>query len=108
MNIVQLKDRPDLKAIVAAVDPTFRRQKVILTEGRNEVRISGTYWDGGSISCYYLVNVATRHCTPLASCAPPQFGGPKEDPVQPLQEGFAVVEMGTFCGRPATPTIFLP
>lgn len=108
MNIVQLKDRPDLKAIIAAVDPTFRRQKAILTTGRSSVHLSGTYWDGGSISCYYLVNTATRQCTPLPSYAPPQFGGPREDHELALQEGFAVVCMGTFCGKPATPTIYLP
>lgn len=108
MDIVQLKDRPDLKAIIAMVDPTWRKQKAILTTGRNEVQLSGTYWDGGTCNNYYLVNLKTRRCTPLPNYAPPQFGGPKEDPVQQLEDGFAVVRMGIFCGKPATPIIYLP
>lgn len=108
MDIVQLNTRPDLLKIIKTVDPTFRRQKAILAKPSNHVRLSGTYWDGGSCSIYYQVNTATGTVTPLSSYSPPQFGGPREDPVHPLTEGLVVVEMGTFCGKPATPTIYMP
>jgi hypothetical protein len=107
METVTLKDRPDLLKIIRAVDPKFRKQKAFLHH-RNEVTLSGTYWDGGSRSSYFLVNLDTGYVKPAAHYAPPQYGGPRQDPVQKIEAGFAVVEMGIFCGKPATPSIYLP
>jgi hypothetical protein len=107
METITLKDRPDLQKIVKMVDPKCRKAKAFLHR-RNEVALSGTYWDGGSRSSYYLVNLATNEVTAAGRDAPVQFGGPRVDPVQKIEVGFAVVELGTFCGKPATPAIYLP
>jgi len=107
MHTVALKERPELLKIIKLVDPKFRKQNAFLHRQTTEVRLSGTYWDEGSRSSYYLVNLDTNQVVALDHCSPPQFGGPKEDPVQHLQPGFAIVEMGVFCGKPATPSIYL-
>lgn len=107
METITLKDRPDLQKIVKMVDGKCRKAKAFLHR-RNEVTLSGTYWDSGSRSQYYLVNLNSGTVTPCASFAPVQFGGPREDRVQKIEPGFAVVETGTFCGKPATPSIYLP
>lgn len=107
MQVVQLKDRPDLKAIVKAVDPKFRRQKAFLRSGVDRVCIRGTYWDEGSITDYHLVNIATLRVTPIPRQAPPQFGGAAVDPMQCLQAGECVVATGVCQGLPATPVIYM-
>jgi hypothetical protein len=106
MEVVILKDRPDLQKIVKMVDYKFRKAKAYLHR-RNEVTLSGTYWDGGSRSKYYLVDLHGGAVSECAGVAPAQFGGPRVDPVQRVEPGFAVVEMGTFCGKPSTPSIYL-
>ena len=104
MDIVTLQPGTDLANIVKLVS---KKRKAILARPTTEVRISGSYWDGGSRSDYFLVNIATKEVVPIPGVSPMQFGGPKEDPVQHLQPGFAIIEAGTFCGKPSTPTVYL-
>ena len=104
MEVVALQAGTKLANIVKLVS---KKRKAFLAAPTTEVRMSGTYWDGGSRSNYFLVNLATKEVKPLAGVAPVQFGGPCVDPVQHLQVGYAVIEAGTFCGKPATPTVYL-
>lgn len=102
MEIVLLKSRPDIAALVKLVS---KKHKAFIATPRPEVTLRGTYWDGGSRSEYYKVHLASKHLQKLPSVSPPQFGGPREEPVHKLEPGYAVIEAGTFCGKPATPTI---
>jgi len=104
MDIVSLQSGTDLADIVKLVS---KKRKAIIARPCTEVRISGSYWDGGSRSDYFLVHIASKTVTPIAGVAPMQFGGPKEDPIQKIEPGYAVIEAGTFCGKPSTPTIYL-
>jgi hypothetical protein len=83
-----------------------RKRRVILARPTEKVSISGSYWDEGSRSDYFLVDLNTNLVTPIPGVSPPQFGGPKSDPEVHLLVHQAVVCAGTFCGRPATPTIY--
>ena len=103
MDIVTLQPGTTLANVVKLVS---KKRKAILGRPTTEVRLSGTYWDGGSRSDYFLVDLSTMRATALGHVSPPQFGGPKEDPVQHLQPGFAIVEAGVFCGKPSTPVVF--
>lgn len=105
MEIVKLKAGTTLAAIVKLTGS--RKRSAIIARPATEVRLSGAYWDGGSRSDYFLVNMKTMECVALPHTNPPQFGGPKEDPVQHILPHQAVIEAGTFCGKPATPTVYL-
>lgn len=104
MDIIALTPGTDLANIVKLVS---KKRKAILARPTTEVRLTGTYWSEGSRSEYFMVNIKTKEIVPMACVAPPQYGGPKEDPVAHLQPGFAIIEAGIFCGKPATPTIYL-
>lgn len=104
MDIVALQPGTKLAEICKLVS---KKRKAIIARPTTEVRLSGTYWDGGSRSDYFLIDLNTMQVVPLAGSAPPQFGGFREDPVQHLQRHQAIVEAGTFCGKPSTPTVYL-
>ncbi len=105
MDIVTLQPGTDLARIVRLVGS--KKRKAIIARPCTEVRISNSYWDGGSRSDYFLVDVKHMTYRNIPGVSPMQYGGPKEDPVVKLEPGFAVVEAGTFCGKPATPTIYI-
>lgn len=105
MELIKLKDRPDIARLVRLVS---RKQKAFLARPTNQVSLSNTYWDGGSRSVYFLVHVDSGKVDCLPAVAPAQFGGPKQDPVQALSPGYAVIDAGVFCGQPATPVVYLP
>jgi len=104
MDIIALKDYKDIAALTKLVS---KKQKAILAKRTTSVRISCTYWDEGSKSEYHLIHIASKRVVPLAAQAPYQYGGLKEDPIQLIEKGYAVVEAGTFCGKPATPVVYL-
>lgn len=104
MDIVALQPGTTLANIVKLVGS--KKRKAILARPTEKVVLSGTYWDGGSRSDYFLVDLKTMQARPLAHYSPPQFGGPREDPAVELQPHQAVVEAGVFCGKPSTPTVY--
>jgi hypothetical protein len=105
MEMVTLQRGTQLYDICKLVS---KKKRAILATPSNTVRISGTYWDEGSRREYFLIDLATMRATPLPSYGPPQFGGPLQDPVNPLEDGYAIVCAGISCGKPATPVVFLP
>lgn len=104
MDIVTLTPGTDLARMVRLVS---RKRRAIMARPATQVTLSGTYWEGGSRSDYFLVDLNTWQVSPIAGVAPPQFGGPQTAPVQTIQPHQAVIEAGTFCGRPGTPTVYL-
>lgn len=80
-----------------------RKVKVKVT---NSVSISGTYWDGGSKSYWYAVNLMTRQSVPLAAQAanlapwdPRHIAAMNATPTIP--PGAVIVEHSIFCGKDA-------
>lgn len=106
MPILELKQYPELQAVVRAAFPSYRKHKVIISVTAS-VELTGTFWDGGSRSSYVAVELATKRSKGAPQYAPPQFGGPRVAPCVELPPGVAIVECGTFCGKPATAHLYL-
>lgn len=103
---IKLSDNPEMKRIVRAAFPSYKKHEVALSFAET-VTISGTYWDGGSRSTYIAVEINTLRTLGAPHYNPLQFGGPKENPKVEIPAGVAILEGGTFCGKPATVHVFL-
>jgi hypothetical protein len=103
---IDLKTAPELRQLVQAADPTYKKHKVMLRI-TPRVTLSGTYWDGGTRSTYTAVNLSTKTASGAPQYDPPQFGGPRSTPEVELPQGACIVETGIFCGKTATATIYL-
>jgi hypothetical protein len=101
-----LKEHPDIKRLVLAVDRTYRKPKVYFSD-TDKVRLTGTYWDGGSRSTYTAINIATLETGRAEQYAPPQFGGPSKPLEVAIPAGVAVIETGVFQGKTATAHVYI-
>lgn len=106
MQTVTLKDHPEVLRAIRAADPTYRKTKAFIYT-RESVTLHGTYWDGGSRSTYTAVELATGRNKGAPQYAPPQFGGPRQAPEVQIPPDVVIVETGTFCGKPATATVYV-
>lgn len=104
--IISLAQNPEIREVVRAVHPKYRKHNVILYDALS-LELGGTYWDGGSRWIYDAVNLSTRRVESAAQYAPPQFGGPVNAPRVDIPEGVAIVRTGIFCGKPAVVTVFV-
>jgi hypothetical protein len=105
-EIILLSQHPEIARVIRSVDPKYRKHKAIVA-GAERVTLSGTYWDGGSRSSYTAVNLETGLSLGAPQYSPPQFGGPRVDPVVELPEGVVIVRTGIFCGKTETAKIFI-
>ncbi len=99
---ITLKEFPKLRQMVEGVS---RKQKgqVVLSD---EVELSGTYWDEGSRSEYFISQGGRAR--PIGyRVNPPQFGGPRENPKVKIPGGGAIIEAGIFRGKPSFPTFYI-
>jgi hypothetical protein len=120
---VKLKDAPEIKRLVLAAFPSYRKLNASLSVFYGNVNIN-SYWDGGSRSEYAIVDLATMQRKSLPTRTHPYFDVAArgminaEDSIikvdhvgnvelKVLPEGFALVEAGTFCGKPATAHVYL-
>lgn len=105
-TIFAVKEYPELLAVIRAAFPSYRKHKVIVSV-TDSVELAGTFWDGGSRSSYVAVELASNRSKGAPQYAPPQFGGPRVAPRVTLPVGVAIVECGTFQGKPATAHVFI-
>lgn len=123
MQTIELKTAPELKRIINAAFPSYKKQKAWLSAFTGKENIS-SYWDGGSRSEYALVELATMRRMSVPSRLHPYYdvaskglANQETDVIETdhvgnvylkvLPEGFALIEAGTFCGKPATAHVFL-
>jgi hypothetical protein len=104
--IVKLKEFPELLRVVRAADPSYRKHQAIVN-AVEKLSLGGSHWSGGSRSTYTAVNLVTMQSKGAPQYDPPQFGGPKTDPIVSIPEGAAIVATGVFCGKTATATVYL-
>lgn len=102
MEHITLKDHPKIAALVRLVS---RKHKAFVRR-QDFVSLDGTSWDGGSRNSYYKVHIGSQVIEAMPHSAPVQFGGTVPAPLH-IEPGYAILEAGTFCGRPSTPTIYL-
>lgn len=120
---VKLKEHPEVKAIVTAGFPSYRKLSASISPFGSGVRIN-SYWDGGSRSEFAIVDMTTGRRMPLPTSTHPYFDVARHGAVnvdsphlaidhvgnatlKVLPEGFALVEAGTFCGKAATAHVYL-
>jgi len=106
MQRIDLKTAPELVKVIRAADSTYRKHQATLSASET-VRLSGTYWDGGSRSTYTAVDLVTGRSKGAPQYDPPQFGGPMVDPVVAIPEGIAIVETGIFQGKQAIARVYV-
>lgn len=98
---------PEIRQIVNAAfgGYTGRTCKI---EIREQVSLSGGYWDGGSKTDYVLVDLATmRAAAPQVNLgAPPGFGGVSSPPLVTLTSAAVIVAHSIFCGKDMGLTIY--
>lgn len=78
-----------------------RKKQFRFSSGHSIVNVD-SYWDGGSRSFYRVVNIDTGLSVEPQGNAP--FGANGRLGYG-LIKGDIVIETGTFCGKPATPTL---
>lgn len=124
MNSYNLRENPELKRIVVAGFPSYKKHTVYLgTFPENGMNIN-SYWDGGSRDEYAIVNLETGKRGSLPTSTHPYFditaqglanqdnGVIETDHVgnvrlKILPENFAIIRAGTFCGKAATAFVYL-
>lgn len=118
----ELKSAPELKRVVLAAFPSYRKLRCTFSAFQGEENIN-SYWDGGTKDEFAIVELSTMQRRALPSKTHPfyevaRYGmANKENEVirtdhvgniylKLLPAGFALVKAGTFCGKPATAHIF--
>lgn len=107
LRVVTLKTAPQLRRIVVAADPSYKKHNAFFTVA-DQVALSGTSWDGGTRDTYRFVDIDTgKTIRKLPHYDPPEFGGTAPTPQAQLTDGVAVVRTGTFMGKTATAHVFV-
>lgn len=102
MEHITLKDHPNIAAIVRLVS---RKHKAFVRR-QDYVSLDGTAWDGGSRNSYFKVHIGNRTVEALPHTGFGHIGAEVPPPLH-IEPGYAILEAGIFCGKPATPTIYL-
>jgi hypothetical protein len=123
MNIIEsLKNAPEVKQVITAAFPGYKKHRAYLSEF-SPMQIN-SYWDGGSRDEFAIVELATMQRKSLPTSSHPYFdvaargmANQSNEIVESdhvgnvtlkvLPEGFALVSAGTFCGKAATAHVFL-
>jgi hypothetical protein len=126
METLTLKQAPDIARIVKFAFPDYRKKKAFLSVFSSTYGVNiNSYWDGGSRSEFAVVNMETGERLALPTRTHPFYevrnkgmantenqhvtiDGGGNITLKFLPEGFALVEAGAFCGKPATAHVFLP
>jgi hypothetical protein len=122
MQTVTLKTAPEVKAVVLAAFPGYRKHNAFLsTFGGLSIN---SFWDGGSRTEFAVVELASLQRKSLPTRTHPYFevavrglantenADVEIDHVgnitlRRLPDGFALVAAGTFCGKAATAHVYL-
>ncbi len=121
---IELKANQDIKRLIAAAFPSYKKHKAFVYVFGEHGKSINSYWDGGSRSEYAIVELATGARKSLPTQSHPYYdiarGGlaNAENEVlsvdhvgnvtlKVLPEGYALVQAGTFCGKPATAFVYL-
>jgi hypothetical protein len=122
MDRIELKSAPEVKKVILAAFPEYKKHNAFLS-AFHPMNIN-SYWDGGSKDYYAIVELATMKRKSLPTSTHPYFdvtargNANKENDIisvdhvgnitlKELPEGFALVQSGVFCGKPATAHVFL-
>ena len=122
METIELKQHPELKAVILAAFPTYKKHKAFFGVFRSQN--VNSYWDGGSRDLYGIVNLETLKAVSLPTRSHPYYEvagrgiGEQRSPaisvdskgnitLELLPFNHALVNAGTFCGKPATAFVYV-
>jgi hypothetical protein len=125
MTELDLKAAPDVKRVVLAALPGYRKYNAYLKVFPSCGVGINSYWDGRSKEEFAVVDMATGRTKLLPSASHPYYdiarqgmAGAKNAIVavdhvrnvtlNVLPEGYALVRAGTFCGKPAMAYVVVP
>jgi len=125
MESYLLKEHPELSAVIRAAFPAYRKTKAYLSMFSGNGIDINSYWDGGSRHEYAIVDLATLQRKSLPTRTHPYFDIARQGlanaenaditvddkgnvTLKRLPDGFALVQAGTFCGKPATAFVYVP
>jgi hypothetical protein len=123
MNRIELKSAPEVKQVILAAFPSYKKHNAFLSVWPGSMNIN-SYWDGGSRDEYAIVELSTMQRKPMPTSTHPYFdvaryGLANKDngiietdhvgniTLKMLPEGFAIVRAGVFCGKSATAHVYL-
>lgn len=123
MDRIPLRSAPELKRVVLAAFPSYRKRDAYLSVFTGKQNIN-SYWDGGSRDEYAIVELQSLQRKGLPTSSHPYFdiaarglanaSSPDVETdhvgnlyLKHLPEGFALVRAGTFCGKAATAHVYL-
>ncbi len=99
-------DVPGIDTMLKRVAPKNRKRSVLVIVSAT-VTPNDTCWDGGTRYSYHACLLDGRQVTHVpAPTAPAHFGG-GEAQAFTIKPGNAVVKLGTFCGKTASPTVYV-
>jgi hypothetical protein len=121
---VELKNTPDLKKLIQAADPSYKKRNAFVSAFSSHGVNINSHWDGGSRSLYAIVDIVTGQKKALPSHTHPFYDiaakglanqtdgvvsidGGGNVTLMALPENYALVETGHFCGKVATAHVFL-
>ncbi len=124
MESIELKMNPEVRAVILAAFPSYRKHKAFVHVFGEHGHGINSYWDGGSRNEYAIVHMPTRQCKAMPTSTHPYFdiarrglaGAESPDvtidgrgnvTLKRLPEDFALVQAGTFSGKPAMASIFV-
>jgi hypothetical protein len=122
MQRIALKTAPEIQRIIKLAFPSYRKRAAYLSPFRPTA--INSYWDGGSRDEFVLVNLDTSRAVPLPTATHPYFDvaakglvNKSSDTIsvdrvgnitlQQLPDNHALIQAGTFCGKPATARVLL-
>lgn len=119
-TIDRLSSNPDVQRIIRAAFPSYRKHRAVVEDFPDHGVNVNSYWDGGSRDEFALVELSTMRTKPLPTSSHPFFdlkGATGENEalvatrgnvtLKYIPVGFALVQAGTFCGKPSTATVYV-
>lgn len=106
MNTMRLRNAPEVKALIQAADPSYKKHTATVV-ATHTVALQGTYWSGGTRHTYTAVTLADKRVSAAPQYDPPLFGGPSGSPKVQIPRGVAIIRTGFFCGETATAVVYV-
>lgn len=121
-DALELKKFPDLKTLIAAAFPSYKKHKAFVRPFYGGININ-SYWSGGSRDEYAVVEISTLRRKSLPTTTHPFFDIVNQGMASMsnahvsadhvgnvtlnfLPPGYVLVAAGTFCGKPTTATVY--
>jgi len=99
---LKTKEAPELTALVKIVGSKKRSLSFSVCE---KVKLYGRYWSGGTKNEYTAIHLKTKKVARASDAWNPMFDVKAVN--VPIPEDVVIVQHGWFCGKPATPHIYI-